>query len=129
MHQRSEQATARAAKRGTKRTCQGEPCGLRYYDLNKDPIECPHCGSGYVPPLPVAPRSSTGGRARPHYKLEKPQPMVEESAAEGEIEVDDEVESVEDVEATADKVETILDVDDDADEDLLVPVREDGDNV
>ncbi|MCQ2914565.1 MAG: TIGR02300 family protein [Alphaproteobacteria bacterium] len=27
---------------GTKRTCV--ECGEQFYDLNKDPIECPHCG-------------------------------------------------------------------------------------
>lgn len=34
--------------RGTKRTCQSEDCGSRFYDLNRDPIVCPICGSIYV---------------------------------------------------------------------------------
>ena len=33
--------------RGTKRTCQSEDCGSRFYDLNRDPIVCPICGSIY----------------------------------------------------------------------------------
>ena len=28
---------------GTKRLCPG--CGAKYYDLNKDPIACPKCGT------------------------------------------------------------------------------------
>ena len=30
---------------GTKRLCAG--CGAKYYDLNKDPITCPKCGTVY----------------------------------------------------------------------------------
>jgi uncharacterized protein (TIGR02300 family) len=34
-------------QRGTKRTCQSGECGSRFYDLNRDPIVCPICGSVY----------------------------------------------------------------------------------
>jgi uncharacterized protein (TIGR02300 family) len=33
--------------RGTKRTCQNDDCGARFYDLNSEPIVCPMCESGY----------------------------------------------------------------------------------
>lgn len=33
--------------RGTKRTCQSTECGARFYDLNRDPIVCPICGTVY----------------------------------------------------------------------------------
>lgn len=33
--------------RGTKRTCQSSECGSRFYDLNRDPIVCPLCGTIY----------------------------------------------------------------------------------
>lgn len=36
------------AARGTKRTCQNGSCGSRFYDLGRDPITCPICGSAYV---------------------------------------------------------------------------------
>ena len=36
------------AARGTKRTCQNSGCGSRFYDLNREPITCPMCGSQYV---------------------------------------------------------------------------------
>jgi len=38
---------ATKAERGTKRTCQNNGCGSRFYDLNRDPIECPVCGTAY----------------------------------------------------------------------------------
>lgn len=36
------------AARGTKRTCQNDECGSRFYDLNRDPIVCPICGGIYA---------------------------------------------------------------------------------
>ncbi len=38
---------------GTKRLCAG--CGAKFYDLNKDPIICPKCGTVYEVAV-VAPR-------------------------------------------------------------------------
>jgi uncharacterized protein (TIGR02300 family) len=38
---------ATKAARGTKRTCQNGECGARFYDLGRDPIVCPICGSVY----------------------------------------------------------------------------------
>ena len=38
---------------GTKRLCAG--CGAKFYDLNKDPIACPKCGTVYEVAV-VAPR-------------------------------------------------------------------------
>jgi len=34
--------------RGTKRTCQNNECGARFYDLDQNPIKCPICGAAYV---------------------------------------------------------------------------------
>ncbi len=33
--------------RGMKRTCQSSECGSRFYDLNRNPVVCPICGSIY----------------------------------------------------------------------------------
>jgi uncharacterized protein (TIGR02300 family) len=41
-------ATKATASRGTKRTCQNQECGSRFYDLERDPIVCPICDSAYV---------------------------------------------------------------------------------
>jgi uncharacterized protein (TIGR02300 family) len=39
---------------GTKRLCGS--CGAKFYDLNKDPILCPKCGTVFEVVAPVAPR-------------------------------------------------------------------------
>lgn len=40
-------ATANKEARGTKRTCQSNECGARFYDLSRNPIICPICGTIY----------------------------------------------------------------------------------
>jgi uncharacterized protein (TIGR02300 family) len=37
---------------GTKRFCGG--CGAKFYDLSKDPITCPKCGTGVEVVMPVS---------------------------------------------------------------------------
>ncbi len=32
---------------GTKHTCQS--CGAKYYDLNRNPVSCPKCGTVFNP--------------------------------------------------------------------------------
>ena len=44
---------------GTKRLCAG--CGAKFYDLNKDPITCPKCGTVYEVVV-VAPRGYAADR-------------------------------------------------------------------
>lgn len=68
-------STATKAARGTKRTCQNADCGSRFYDLNRDPAECPICGTVYVPPVaaPVAAAVAAADKLRkpvkPDYEL------------------------------------------------------------
>jgi uncharacterized protein (TIGR02300 family) len=52
------------AQRGTKRTCQIPECGSRFYDLKRDPITCPVCGTVYelAPPVPQPPPSTHAHR-------------------------------------------------------------------
>ena len=56
---------ATKADRGTKRTCQDASCGLRFYDLARDPITCPTCGAAYR--IIVA---APGAIRRPYKKFE-----------------------------------------------------------
>ena len=46
---------------GTKRLCSG--CGANFYDLNKDPILCPKCGTAFVVSTPVSRRADTAAAA------------------------------------------------------------------
>jgi len=41
------EAKVAKAEWGTKRLCPN--CGTRYYDMRRDPVVCPHCGSPFDP--------------------------------------------------------------------------------
>jgi hypothetical protein len=83
------------AARGTKRTCQSNSCGSRFYDLARDPILCPICGSQYVVasagPGVVAPVAAPVARAN-DFDAEKPDDAPEASGEEvlADIEAGDE---------------------------------------
>ena len=48
---------------GQKRTCSG--CGLRFYDLMRDPITCPNCGEAVDPTAFSKTRRSRAAPAKP----------------------------------------------------------------
>ncbi len=60
---------------GTKRLCAG--CGAKFYDLNKDPITCPKCGTVYEVVV-VAPRGRPDTRAAQPVEQEAPEPQEAE---------------------------------------------------
>jgi uncharacterized protein (TIGR02300 family) len=75
--------------RGTKRTCQSDECGARFYDLNRDPIVCPICGTVYElahSPVAAAPAEDKAVRKpkKPEYTAEKEEVADDLPAAEGE---------------------------------------------
>jgi len=82
------------ADRGTKRSCQNSQCGSRFYDLNRDPISCPICGSVYelavspmavaaAAPVPAAEKAARKPVKKPVYPVESVKP---EDAPEAEAE-------------------------------------------
>ena len=79
---------AKAAERGTKRTCQNNSCGARFYDLNRDPIVCPMCSSVFQ--VPVMATAGAAGAAesarRPAKKPEFAGPATPDEAPEVEAE-------------------------------------------
>ena len=76
---------------GTKRQCQN--CGAKFFDLAKDPIVCPKCGTVYqVASMPA--RSSARGKA-----AEEDEPEVE--TAEAELVPLEEADAVEDEKVAA----------------------------
>ncbi|SDO18373.1 TIGR02300 family protein [Filomicrobium insigne] len=91
--------------RGIKRTCQSSECGSRFYDLNRDPIVCPICGTIYeiahAPPGAVIDKVDEAS-ARKTKKSEF-------ASADGEADEKDEEEDLVDVEADDD----LADADDD----------------
>jgi len=72
------------AQRGTKRRCQNPECGSPYYDLNRDPITCPVCGTVYAPvPAQIV---ATRMPLRPQMKkrVYPVEPKPEDAPAEAE---------------------------------------------
>jgi uncharacterized protein (TIGR02300 family) len=103
-----EKAMATKQARGTKRTCQSNECGARFYDLNRDPITCPICGSIYElasSPLAVAAveeKTSRRGR-KSDFSEKSPAEVVDTEADEALPEIEDG-----DTEVAADEDETFL---------------------
>lgn len=110
--------------RGTKRTCQNPDCESRFYDLNNDPIVCPHCEAVYkLTPEQVA-EAESEDKVDPKTAAAAGNGATDEAeAGDGaEIEEDDALVSLEDaeeddVEDTSDDEEdnTFLEDDDDDD--------------
>lgn len=63
--------------RGTKRTCQNDECGARFYDLNNNPIVCPVCGSGYEIASSPAALAALQAEERAARKARKPEPAAD----------------------------------------------------
>lgn len=104
---------------GNKRQCQN--CGAKFFDLNRDPIVCPKCGTTYQ----VAAMSRAAPRAAP-------------AAVEDEAEVEPvgpEIVSLEDAAADEEKDAAVvtddIEIEDDgaADETFLEEEEEDNDDV
>lgn len=92
---------------GIKRLCAG--CGAKYYDLNRDPIVCPKCGTAFdQQPTKVRPETAS--------------PKVEKPAEEPEEE-DTNLVALEEAEEKAAEPKgraAVPDVDDDSDDDIEI---------
>ena len=111
---------------GTKRTCQA--CGARFYDLQRDPIHCPKCGTVHDPQAALKTRRGRAvvpekvaakppSKGKPEIDLTDPEVELEDAdlAAEGADE--DEKDLIEDAselgEDDSDVAEVIEKVDED----------------
>ena len=94
---------------GFKRQCMS--CGAKFYDLSRDPIICPKCGTVFqaVAPTRVSPPAAAAAA---------PRPQREEDEAEVETAGGPEVVSLQDVEADEAEKETALEEDIDIGEDV-----------
>lgn len=93
--------------RGMKRTCQS--CDERFYDLERAPILCPHCGAKYV--IASSPAALAALQAEEKAALRKPKKIVVADDAEGElpaVEGEEALADVETAEAGGDDDETFL---------------------
>ena len=105
---------------GNKHQCQN--CGAKFFDLNKDPIVCPKCGTVF----------QGAARARPAAKPEEEETELAAAPAGVDIVSLDEVEAGE--EKAAEPAVDDIDVEEDAEEDgaddpFLEEEEEDDDDV
>src|SRR5262245_42194884 len=116
------------ALRGTKRTCQNPECGSRFYDLNRQPITCPICGTVYELAHAV-PEAPTEKVQRPPVKQpieERPRPeevpeiegeeLVAAGGDEAAAEADEDETLIEDLEEGSDVSGIIDTTNEDSDE-------------
>ena len=105
---------------GTKRQCQN--CGAKFFDLAKDPIVCPKCGTVYqVASMPA--RSSARGKA-----AEEDEPELE--ATEAELVPLEEADAPEDEKVAAVLPEDEVEIEDEEPADtFLEEEEEDSDDV
>jgi uncharacterized protein (TIGR02300 family) len=99
---------------GTKRTCQS--CGAHFYDLRKDTIVCPKCGTTYDPEAVLkSRRGRVVEKLTPVKPVVEPVPEVEEETeaeeipAEGEEVIEDTSELGEDDEDVSEVIEGVDD--------------------
>lgn len=98
------------AARGTKRTCQSGSCGARFYDLGRDPIVCPICGTTYA----IARGPEPAREERRTARKVEPAPVISSDApAEAEDEALVDVEGGEEAIADAED-DTFLEEEEDA---------------
>ena len=82
--------------RGTKRTCQS--CDERFYDLDRDPIVCPFCGSKYVIASSLVALAALQAEQRDLAAKKSKKPAIVEEA-DGELPAAEGEEALVDVEA------------------------------
>lgn len=94
--------------RGIKRTCQS--CDERFYDLEKSPIICPHCGATYVIASSPAALAALQAEQREALAKKSKKPVINEEAdAEmPEVEGDEALADVETDDAAGADDETFL---------------------
>jgi uncharacterized protein (TIGR02300 family) len=107
---------------GTKHQCQN--CGAKFFDLNKDPIVCPKCGTVF--------QVAAATRARPAAKAEEEEDTEVATPAGVEVVSLDEVEAGEE-KAAAEPAADDIDVEEDdaeaPDDPFLEEEEEDDDDV
>lgn len=92
---------AKKQARGTKRTCQSSECGARFYDLDRNPIVCPICGSIYE--IASSPRLADAIAEEKVARKPKKAEIEEEEVAAGDGAEAADIEADETIEAEADE--------------------------
>ncbi len=100
------------ASLGTKRTCPA--CGTRFYDLNRDPIECPSCHEKFTVE-PILPSKQDQMADKPEEAAPEPakEVAVDEPVTPDEVAAEDVDEAAAVADVDLDDVEVSVDPSDD----------------
>ena len=108
--------------RGTKRTCQSDECGARFYDLGRSPIVCPICGSLYELASGPAAAAVTADKATRRFKTPVDEPdkvvpteKIPEAAEDEQVAL---VDLEEEETITPDEDDTVFEEEEDEDGDV-----------
>ena len=104
---------------GAKRQCQS--CGVKFFDLNKDPIVCPKCGTVFQ----GAPRARAAAKAEEEEDTEVATPAGVEVVSLDEVEASEEKAA----EPVVDDIDVEEDADETPDDPFLEEEEEDDDDV
>ena len=78
---------------GAKRQCQN--CGAKFFDLNRDPIVCPKCGTVFqAVPIPRSPPRASAAAARSEESEVEPEAAGPELVSLEDAEAGEKVEAV-----------------------------------
>ena len=113
---------------GTKRTCQS--CNTRFYDLRKEPIICPKCGSEYVKNIIEPGRRGRRRKSNVNELKENTKTTVEKMDGDETVnkELKDHMEFIEDIDTDDDAKNVIEDTTDLGDDEDDVAIVIDGIN-
>ncbi len=104
------------ANRGLKRICAS--CGIKFYDMNKQPIKCPACGAAFTGEVAVKSRRSKSSIVPDSVNRD------EIEAKNATVEEDDDTVSLDELEDDIDDVENDDDMSD-VNADIVVDLDKD----
>ena len=111
--------------RGTKQTCTNEDCGRRFYDLKKEPADCPYCGAAVEAHVVVRHEFVTLGKRTKGktYRLDAPAPVADTEDTPVDAEIDEEEEDA----TPSAAADLLIEVDDETDDTTSDVVGQDRD--
>lgn len=126
MNARNEEMMKTAARRGTKRTCDNDDCGRKFYDLNISPTDCPYCGALFSAPIKKAVETKVSGTRLnfKSYKIRQEPAEIGDAVREPEVPAVD----IDDEETAEPASEEIPEIEEEVvDETLSVDIKDRGD--
>ena len=112
---------------GTKRLCAN--CGAKFYDLNKDPIHCPKCGTVHeIAPVVTRPRpeaAPVAPRPAPVEEVVTPEPQEVETVSLEEA--DAEAQGAKKPATAEPEIEEEVEIDETLDDDTFIEEQEEED--